>query len=223
MDKPAETQYPIHDLLRQRWSPRAFDNRAVEPEKLRSLFEAARWAPSSNNGQPWRFIVANKDSETDWNRLLACLVEGNRTWASRAPVLILSVASLNFEEDAKPNRHAFHDTGMAVENLVLQAGALGLAAHQMAGFDVEQARADLKIPSGYEPVAMIAVGYPGDPDSLPARLRERELQPRSRQPISEWTFSGQWGIPLQEQVHEEVTKMVSLSREVDRPQGGGKG
>ena len=196
MDKTADTQYPIHDLLRQRWSPRVFDDRPVEPEKLRSLFEAARWAPSSNNGQPWRFIVANKDYETEWNRLLACLVEGNRKWAYRAPVLILSVASLNFEDDAKPNRHAFHDTGLAVENLVLQATALGLVAHQMAGFDVEKARADLKIPSGHEPVAMIAVGYPGDLASLSDRLREREQQPRSRQPISEWTFSGQWGTPL---------------------------
>ena len=196
MEKPADTLYPIHDLLRQRWSSRAFDDRPIEPEKLRSLCEAARWAPSSNNEQPWRFIVANKDYGTEWNRLLACLVEGNRTWAYRAPVLILSVASLNFEDDSTPNRHALHDTGMAVENLVLQATALGLSAHQMAGFDVEKARADLKIPSGYEPVAMIAVGYPGDLASLPDRLRERELQPRSRRPISEWTFSGQWGEPL---------------------------
>jgi nitroreductase len=106
------------------------------------------------------------------------------------------VASVNFEDDSKPNRHAFHDTGMAVENLVLQATALGLATHQMAGFDVEKARADLKIPSGCEPVAMIAVGYPGDPAALSDRLRERELQPRIRQPISEWTFSGLWGMPL---------------------------
>lgn len=196
MEKPADTQYPIHDLLRQRWSPRAFDDRPIEPEKLRSLFEAARWAPSSYNEQPWRFIVANKDYETEWNRLLACLVEGNRKWAYRAPVLILSVASLNFEGDSTPNRHALHDTGLALENLVLQATALGLSAHQMAGFDVEKARADLKIPSGYEPVTMIAVGYPGDLAPLPDRLRERELQPRSRRPISEWTFSGQWGEPL---------------------------
>jgi len=196
MEKPAETQYPIHDLLKRRWSPRAFGERAVEADKLRSLFEAARWAPSSNNEQPWRFIVATRDHETEWNQLLACLVEGNRKWAFRAPVLILSVASLNFEDDSKPNRHALHDTGLASENLVLQATALGLAAHQMAGFDVEKARIDLKIPAGYEPVAMIAVGYPGDPASLPDRLRERELQPRSRRPISEWTYSGQWGVPL---------------------------
>jgi nitroreductase len=196
MEKPADTQHPIHDLIKRRWSPRAFSDQQIEAEKLHMLLEAARWAPSSNNEQPWRFIIANKDHETEWNRLLACLVEGNRKWAYRAPVLILSVASLNFQDDSTPNRHALHDTGMAVENLVLQATALGLATHQMAGFDVEKARADLKIPSGYEPVAMIAVGYPGDLAFLPDRLRERELQPRSRQPISEWTFSGQWGEPL---------------------------
>lgn len=196
MEKPADTQYPIHDLIKRRWSPRAFSDQLVEAGKLRMLFEAARWAPSSNNEQPWRFIVATKDHETEWNRLLDCLVEGNRKWAYRAPALILSVASLNFQEDSTPNRHAFHDTGMAVENLVLQATALGLSTHQMAGFDVEKARADLKIPSGYEPVAMIAVGYPGDLASLSDRLRERELRSRSRQLISEWTFSGQWGDPL---------------------------
>jgi nitroreductase len=193
MEKPADTQYPIHDLLRQRWSPRAFDERPVETEKLQSLFEAARWAPSSNNEQPWRFVVATKDNQRAYDRFFACLVEGNRKWAFRAPVLILSVASLNFEDDAKPNRHAFHDTGMAVENLVLEAIALGLQAHQMAGFDIEKSRTDLNIPSGYEPVAMIAVGYPGDPAVLPGYLRERELKPRDRRPIGEFVFSGQWG------------------------------
>lgn len=195
MEKSADTQHPIHDLLKRRWSPRAFSDQPVEAEKLRILFEAARWAPSSNNEQPWRFVVANKDNETEWSRLLACLVEGNRKWAYRAPVLILSVASLNFEDDSTPNRHAFHDTGMAVENLVLQATALGLAAHQMAGFDVEKARADLKIPSGYDPVAMIAVGYPGDPAQLSDRLRVREAQPRVRKPLTEFVYSATWEQP----------------------------
>jgi nitroreductase len=195
MEKSADTQHPIHDLLKRRWSPRAFSDQPVEAEKLRILFEAARWAPSSNNEQPWRFVVANKDNETEWSRLLACLVEGNRKWAYRAPVLILSVASLNFEDDSTPNRHAFHDTGMAVENLMLQATALGLAAHQMAGFDVEKARADLKIPSGYEPVAMIAVGYPGDPAQLSDRLRAREAQPRVRKPLTEFVYSATWEQP----------------------------
>lgn len=193
MEKPAETRSPIHELLKRRWSPRAFDERPVEAEKLRSLLEAARWAPSSSNEQPWRFLLATKDNQAAYERLLACLVEGNRKWAYRAPVLILSVAGVNFEDDAKPNRHAFHDTGMAVENLVLQATALGLVAHQMAGFDAARARADHKIPSEFEPVAMIAVGYPGDPAVLPEYLRERELKPRDRRPLSELVFSEQWG------------------------------
>lgn len=195
MEKPADTQYPIHDLLKRRWSPRAYDERPVEPEKLRSLFEAARWAPSSNNEQPWRFIVATKDQPVEYDRLLACLLEGNRKWAYRAPMLILSVASMNFDDDAKPNRHAYHDTGLAAENLVLQAAAAGLMAHQMAGFNVEKARADLNIPQGFEPVAMIAVGYPGDPNVLPDYLKQRELAPRQRNPISAFVFSGDWGKP----------------------------
>ncbi|MBS0181106.1 MAG: nitroreductase family protein [Nitrospira sp.] len=197
MEKPTHTQFPVHDLVARRWSPRAFDERPVGADLLRTLFEAARWAPSSNNEQPWRFIMASKyDHEPEWKRLFDCLAEGNRRWAFRAPVLILSVASINFEDDGKPNRHAFHDTGLAAENLVLQATACGLAAHQMAGFDVEKARVDLRIPLGYEPVAMIAVGHPGDPAVLPERLRERELRPRNRRPIHEWTFLGHWENPI---------------------------
>ena len=203
MEKPAHIQFPIHELVARRWSPRAFDERPIGADLLRTLFEAARWAPSSNNEQPWRFIVACKDHKEDWDRLFDCLLEGNKRWAFRAPVLLLSVASLNFEDDGAPNRHAFHDTGLAAENLVLQATASGLAAHQMAGFDVEKARTDLRIPAGYEPVAMIAVGYPGDPALLPERLRERELRPRSRRPIEEWIFCGQWGDPLPSMVGKE--------------------
>lgn len=193
MEKPADTQYPIHDLFRRRWSPRAFDDRPVEPEQLRSLLEAARWAPSSNNEQPWRFLVATKDVPADYERLLACLLEGNRRWAHRAPVLMLSVASLTFEDDGKPNRHALHDTGLAAENLVLQAVALGLAAHQMAGFDMKKARDTCLIPPGFEPVAMIALGYTGDLALFPDYLRERELKLRERRPVGEFAFSSQWG------------------------------
>lgn len=192
MDKPADTDSPIHELLAGRWSPRAFDERPVEPGKLRSLFEAARWAPSSSNEQPWRFVVATKEDQAAYDRLLACLVEGNRKWAFRAPVLILSVACMNFEDEGKPNRHAFHDVGLATENLLLQATALGLAAHPMAGFDIEKARTDLKIPSGYEPVAMIAVGYSGELNVLPEYLQQRELKPRERKPLTEIAFAGQW-------------------------------
>ena len=194
MEKQADTQYQIHDLLRRRWSPRAFDDRPIEQEKLRSLFEAARWAPSSNNGQPWRFLVATNNHKTEYDRLFDCLVEGNQKWAHRAPVLILSVAKLQFE-DGSPNRHALHDTGMAAENLALQATALGLVVHQMAGFDIERARADCRIPDGYEPVAMMAVGYPGDPAILSERLRAREVQPRIRKPVTEFVYATTWQQP----------------------------
>jgi nitroreductase len=194
MKKPADAQYPIHDLLRQRWSPRAFDERPVEADKLLSLFEAARWAPSSNNGQPWRFLVAVKENKVEYDRLFNCLMEGNQTWAHRAPVLLLSVAELQFE-DGSPNRHAYHDTGMAVENLVIQATALGLVAHQMAGFRIDQARADCQIPDGYEPVAMMAVGYPGDSALLSDRLRVRETQPRVRKSVTEFVYSTTWEQP----------------------------
>jgi len=193
MEKPAPTEFPIHDLLARRWSSRAFDERPVDVATLKSLLEAARWAPSSNNEQPWRFIVATKNHEPEWNRLFNCLMEGNRKWAFRAPVLILSVVSMHFENGGQSNRHAFHDVGLATENLVLQATASGLTTHQMAGFDVEKARVDLKIPMGYEPVVMMAIGYPGDPAVLPERLQERERQPRKRQPIHDRMFLGQWG------------------------------
>lgn len=195
MEKPADVDHPIHDLLRRRWSPRAFSDRVVEPETLQSLFEAARWAPSSNNEQPWHFIVGTKDDAHAHDRLFQCLKEGNKKWAFRAPVLMLSVARLNFEDEDTPNRHAWHDTGMAVFSLTVQATALGLVVHQMAGFDVNKARADLKIPAGYDPVAMIAVGYPGDPDELPDSLRGRELKPRERKPVTEFVSSGTWNVP----------------------------
>jgi nitroreductase len=195
MEKPAQTKYPIEDLIARRWSPRAFEERQVEPDKLKSLFEAARWAPSSSNEQPWRFLAATRDNQSDYDKLFSCLSEGNSKWVFRAPVLMLSVASLFFEDDGKPNRHALHDTGMAVENLVLQATALGLQAHQMAGYDVEKARRECQIPSGFEPVAMIAIGYPGDPAILPDSLRDREVKPRERQPIGDFVFSANWGRP----------------------------
>ncbi len=195
MEKLAQTQFPIHDLLQRRWSPRAFSERMVESDRLQSLFEAARWAPSSNNEQPWHFIVGTKADPPAHDRLVACLKEGNRKWAVRAPVLILSVARLNFEDEGIPNRHAWHDTGMAALSLCLQATALGLIAHQMAGFEIEKARTDLGIPAGYEPVAMIAVGYPGDLASLPDYLRERELKPRERKAVTEFVSHGTWNGP----------------------------
>jgi len=193
MEKPAETQYPIHELLRRRWSPRAFSDRRVDPAIMRSLLEAARWAPSSYNEQPWSFIVATKDDTAEFSRLLSCLVEGNIQWAQHAPVLMVSVARLSFEDDGKPNRHAFHDVGLAVANLIVQATAFGLLVHQMAGILPDKIRKLYGIPEGYEAVAGIALGYPGDPQSLPEGLRKRELAPRERKPLTEFVFSGSWG------------------------------
>ena len=193
MEKPAQTQYPIHEILRNRWSPRAFADRAVSPETLRSLFEAARWAPSSFNEQPWSFLVATRENPEDFNRLLSCLVDGNIAWAKYAPVLMLSVAKLKFEHNQKPNRHAFHDVGRAGENLVIQASALELMVHQMAGIHVDKARESCGIPEGYDPVAGFAIGYPGEPQTLPEGLRERELAPRSRKPAESFVFGGRWG------------------------------
>lgn len=193
MEKLADNQHPIHELIQRRWSPRAFADRAVDNETLCSLLEAARWAPSSYNEQPWSFIVATNQQPDEFQRLLSCLVEFNAAWAQHAPVLMLSVAATQFERNAKPNRHAFHDVGLAVENLVLQATALGLVAHQMAGFDVEKARAVYEIPESHEPVAAIALGYPGDADALPESLRDREKEPRARKPLEAFVFSGRWG------------------------------
>jgi nitroreductase len=190
--KPAETSVPIHDLIRHRWSPRAFDPRPVEPEKLRGLFEAARWAPSSYNAQPWYFIVGTKDDPENYNRVLDTFVEFNQGWAKQAPVLALSVAKLTFD-DGKPNRHAFHDVGQAAASLTIQAEALGLSVHQMAGIDPEKARNLFHIPADYEAVAGMALGYAGDPSSLGDEMRKRELAPRQRKPLDSFVFTGEWG------------------------------
>ena len=195
MEKPAQTDYPIIELLKRRWSPRAFSDQMVEPEKLLSLFEAARWAPSSFNEQPWYFVLATKQNPEEHARLLSCLVEGNQQWARLAPVLMVSVAKLNFDHTGKPNRHAFYDVGMAVGNLMTQATALDLFVHQMAGFSPEKVAELYKIPDEFEPVAAIAIGYGGSVEDLPESLRERELGPRSRKPIQSFVFEGQWGQP----------------------------
>ncbi|MGA8271655.1 MAG: nitroreductase family protein [Candidatus Sulfotelmatobacter sp.] len=188
-------EYPVHELIAKRHSRRAFSSQPVDAASIGSLLEAARWAASSSNEQPWSFIVSEEGTASGYDRLLACLVEFNIKWAQHAPVLILSVARLNAASTGKPNRYAFHDVGQATANLVLQAIALGLIAHPMAGFDTEKARNEFAIPEGFDPVAVIAIGYPGDPANLSDKLRERELAPRQRKPIRDFVFSGKWGEP----------------------------
>jgi nitroreductase len=193
--RPAPSAEPIHDLVSHRWSPRAFADRAVEPQKLRTLFEAARWASSSFNAQPWFYIVATNDDPQNYDRVLQCFVEFNQGWAKNAPVIALSVARLKFEHNGEPNRHAFHDVGSASANLSLQAAALGLQVHQMGGILPDKARELFKIPEGYEAVAGIALGYPGDPEALPEHLRAQEIAPRERKQAASFVFTGEWGKP----------------------------
>ena len=193
MEKLAETQFPIHELLSRRWSPLGFAERLVEPWKLQSLFEAARWAPSSYNEQPWSYIVATRDNPEEFDRIVSCLSPGNVPWASRAPVLMLSVAKTTFQRNGRPNRHAFHDVALSISNLIVQATTLGLFVHQMAGFDPDKARQVFEIPAEHEAVAAVAVGYPGPVDALPEALQERHRAPRTRKPLTEMVFRGKWG------------------------------
>lgn len=181
----------INKLITDRFSPVAFDPGTVGEEKVNRLFEAARWAPSSRNEQPWRFIYAHRNDDV-FEDMLSTLVEGNRIWAQNAPLLILSVAKTTFSNNDKPNHYALHDTGMAVANLLIQATDMGLYVHQMGGYDKEKARNVLNIPEGYQPVAMIAVGYKGNPEELPGDLGSRDRAVRKRKPRSELVFRGGW-------------------------------
>jgi nitroreductase len=192
MQKPAPVDHPIQELMRQRWSPRAFTPQPLAPDVLLSIFEAARWAPSSANEQPWRVIVANRDDAVEFQRLLACLVPGNQRWAANAGALALTVTHLAFERNNKPNPHAWHDAGIALAHMLLEATARGIAAHPMAGFDAAVARSTYAIPDGFDPVAAVAFGHPASPDALPDDLRERELAPRTRRPLAQSVYTGRW-------------------------------
>ena len=198
MNKPANNLHPIHDLIRERWSPRAFSSRPVDPDLLQSLFEAARWAPSAMNAQPWIFLTATAERQPEAHAALAeTLSENNRRWAPRAPVLVLALAK-GEREPGKPNRYAAYDLGQAVAFLSLQATALGLYLHQMGGFDAHLARQRLAVPSAYEPMVVLAVGYADSPDILPEDIRQRELAERSRKMQEEFVYTGDWGEAGQE-------------------------
>jgi nitroreductase len=192
MHKPAPVDAPINDLLSKRWSPRAFGDQPVAPADLRSLFEAARWAPSSGNQQPWAFLVATRDDKENFDKLIGTLVEGNHAWAHKAPVIAIAVSKVT-ADNGNPIRTAFYDTGLATANLSFEATSRGLFVHQMAGFDAQKAKQVAGIPEGWEPIAAFVIGHPGDPASLSERFREREVAPRTRKPISDFVMTGQWG------------------------------
>ena len=184
----AEAKYPVGELFLDRWSPRALSGEAVPEEELLTLFEAARWAPSSYNNQPWRILYARRDTE-HWPVFLGLLVEGNRNWAADAAALLLFVSKETFDFNGEPYPTHSFDTGAAWENLALQATLRGLVAHGMQGFDYERARTELGVPEGFRVEAMAAVGRPGDPERLPERLRAREA-PSGRKPLDEITCEG---------------------------------
>jgi len=193
--KPATTQVKIHDIIQARWSPRAFDpDRLVNHDDLLALLEAAHWAPSCFNDQPWRFVVCDKATDaTGWQLAFSTLAEKNRRWAKNAPVLILSVAMENFNHNGQANRWAMYDTGAASVSLCLQATALGLCVHQMGGFDAEKAREVFNLPGDCRPMAMMAVGYQADVEVLDDDFKEAELAARSRAVLTERFYVGQWG------------------------------
>jgi nitroreductase len=193
MSKEAKTDHPVHELIAKRWSPYGYADRAVSVEDLRSLFEAARWAASSYNEQPWRYIVATKDDRGEFERLLSCLVEGNQGWAKSAPALALGCVNLNFTRNGKPNAAAVHDLGLASGNLSFEATARGLVVHQMIGILPDRAREIYGIPEGSQAMTGLAIGYAADPEGLPESLKKRDLAPRSRNPLREFVFGGKWG------------------------------
>ena len=194
MDKTAQPDYPVRDLILRRWSPRALDSSPIPPDEIRSLLEAARWAASSFNEQPWSFIVARHEDTEDFARLAGCLVPGNN-WAEEAGLLILTVAKRTFTRNDSPNRVAQHDVGLAVANLTLQAEQFGLRVHQMAGVKLDKAREAYAIPETHDPLTAIAIGYPGKVDALPENLQQAERAPRQRKPQSEFVFAGEWNKP----------------------------
>jgi len=197
LEKRAVTSAAIEEMLARRWSTRAFDaTRPVTREQQLALLEAARWAPSCHNDEPWRYLIWKKDTDpTGWQQAYECLSQANRKWVANVPLLMLSCAGSIFGHNGKPNRFAQHDVGMASMSLCLQAMALGLATHQMAGFDAEQARAAFVIPAEYTPMAMIAVGYQADASVLPADVQVKEMSLRKRKPLNECFYSTVWGKP----------------------------
>ena len=195
VQKTRSPTHEINSLIINRWSPRSFVPEDISDKELFSLFEAARWAPSSSNSQPWRFIYAKRNSK-NWNDLFNLLVDFNKQWCTNASALVVVVSRKNFEHNGQPSITHQFDTGSAWENLAIQAVSQGLVTHAMAGFDYEKARKDLEVPSDYEVVAMIAIGKRGPKEKLSPELQTREI-PNTRKPLSELVMEGKFGNKIQ--------------------------
>jgi nitroreductase len=192
MNKEAKTTYPINDLAKKRWSPRAFLDKPVEMEKLVSLFEAARWSASGGNEQPWRFIVGVRPDDT-WLKIFSTLNEGNQEWNQHVPVLIMAIGNKISSWDGDISPVFQYDTGQSVAHLSIEAMNQELYVHQMGGFSCEKAVELFDVPDTFLPLTVIGAGYIGNPDMLPEKLKQRELQPRMRKELREIVFSGKFG------------------------------
>ena len=193
MQKPAITAVSINDLIQNRWSPRAFSGAPISKETLTKLFEAARWASSRFNLQPWRFIVASNDDAEAFEKLASCLFERNYEWASQSSAIVAVVASLKRKPDSDPNPALMYDVGLAVGQMVIEAMSNGLYVHQMAGIDRDKIKERYSVPDAHEIICCLAIGEMGDVANLSEFQRDREGAPRERKPLSELVFSGEWG------------------------------
>lgn len=190
--KIANTDFPIHDLLARRWSARAFSTKTVEKSKLLSILEAARWAPSSRNEQPWRYVVFTDDNREKLDKARSILLEINN-YAKRAPILICAITKRTYSDNGIYNKLHFHDLGAANENMFLESFNQGLIMHEMGGFNRDKARELFNIPDDYEVGIMIAIGYQDSHEILPERYREKANSPRERKPLSEIAFLEELG------------------------------
>lgn len=186
--KTAKTRFSVIEPVKERWSPRSFSETPVEPEKLQSLFEAARWSASAMNEQPWRFILGIKGDPT-WDKLFDCMVEWNQKWAVHAPVLLMAISKDFYTDSGKKNDYSAYDTGQSMAQLSIQAVSLGVYVHQMAGFSAEKAIKHFSIPEGYTPLTLAAIGYPGDPEILTEPYKSRETEARVRNDFAEFVYS----------------------------------
>ena len=194
MSHPVQTDHPVHELISKRWSPYLFSQQPVSKETLQSLFEAARWAASSYNEQPWSYIVATQEDGANFSKIVSCLIEFNQTWAGRAPVLAIGCASTKLSRNGQPNGAALHDLGQATAQLAIEATARNLHVHQMAGFLPDRAREQFGIPEGVEPTTCIAIGYAGSASSASdSELASRDANRRPRKTLADFVFTGRWG------------------------------
>ncbi|MCY4452492.1 MAG: nitroreductase family protein [Immundisolibacterales bacterium] len=195
MKKPAPADRPIHPLLADRWSPYAFTNESVAGSDLLALFEAARWAASSYNEQPWRFIAARREEPDAFEKVLSCLVPFNRSWAGHAPALALGLLQTLRPGDGSPNRAAEHDLGLAAASLTVEATHRGLSVHQMSGIVADRVREAYDLPDDVLPLTALAIGYAAPLEDTPEDLRERQARPRERRPLPAFVFGERWGEP----------------------------